>query len=130
MKFRVFLLSLFTLIVMFFSTLEDGVVRVVLIVLWSIGLFAIFETIRTYKRLQFHAGVLTIHQSFDRTRSFPLTETEQWHEIDTYINSMRRRHLILFIKNSEKIVISNYDDQHEYEKIIGYLNQHLAGLKA
>jgi hypothetical protein len=114
---------------MFVSIMEDGVARVVLIVLWSIGLFAIFETIRTYKRLQFHAGVLTIHQSFDRTRSFPLTETQQWHEIDTYINSMRRRHLILFIKNGEKIVISNYDDHHEYEKIIDYLNQHLSGLK-
>ncbi len=125
MKFRVILLSLFTLLLMFFSLMGDGVTRVVFIALWSIGLFAIFETIRTYKRLQFHAGVLTIHQSFDRTRSFPLNETEQWHEIDTYINSMRRRHLILFIKNSEKIVISNYDDQHEYEKVIDYLNQHL-----
>jgi hypothetical protein len=114
---------------MLLSTLEGGVVRVVLIVLWSIGLFAIFETIRTYKRLQFHAGVLTIKQSFDRIRSLPLTETEQWHEIDTYINSMRRRHLILFVKNGEKIVISNYDDHLEYEKVIDYLNQHLSRLK-
>jgi hypothetical protein len=129
MTFRVILLSLFTLMAMFLSTLEGGVVRVVLIVLWSIGLFAIFETIRTYKHLQFHAGVLTIKQSFDRIRSFPLTETQQWHEIDTYINSMRRRHLILFIKNGEKIVISNYDDHREYEKIIDYLNQHLSQLK-
>jgi hypothetical protein len=114
---------------MFFSTMGDGVARVVFIALWSIGLFAIFETIRTYKRLQFHAGVLTIHQSFDRTRSFPLTETQQWHEIDTYINSMRRRHLILFVKNGEKIVISNYNDHDAYEKIMEYLNQHLVQLK-
>lgn len=129
MKFRVIILSFFTLLLIFFSAMEDGVARVVFIVLWSIGLFAIFETIRTYKRLQFHAGVLTIHQSFDRTRSFPLTETQQWHEIDTYINSVRRRHLILFVKNGEKIAISNYDDHHEYEKTIDYLNQHLSGLK-
>jgi hypothetical protein len=129
MKFRVIILSLFTLLLMFFSAMEDGVARVVFIVLWSIGLFAIFETIRTYQRLQFHAGVLTIHQSFDRTRSFPLTETQQWHEIDTYINSVRRRHLILFVKNGEKIVISNYDDHREYEKTMEYLNQHLARLK-
>lgn len=129
MKFRVLLLSMFTLLLMFLSTVGDGVGRVVLIAFWSIGLFAIFETIRTHKRLQFNAGVLTIYQSFDRIRSFPLTETEQWHEIDTYINSMRRRHLILFVKNGEKIVISNYDDHAEYKKIIDYLNQHLLRLK-
>ena len=72
MTFRVILLSLFTLLLMFFSAMGDGVARVVFIVLWSIGLFAIFEVIRTYKRLQFHAGVLTIHQSLiapDRFRS-------------------------------------------------------------
>ncbi len=41
---------------------------------------------------------------------------------------MHRRHPILFIKNSEKIVISN-DDHDACEKIMDYLNQHLYQLK-
>ncbi len=126
---RILLISLFTGLMFLLSLMEEGIGLLITTVLFTIGLAAIFETIRTFKKLELKTGILTIRQTFSRTKSFPLAQITHWHAHEYYINSVKRRHLIVYIKSGEKFVISNYDDVKEYEKLTHYLRIQLPQLQ-
>ncbi len=126
---RILLLGLFTGLMFLLSIKEEGIGLIITTVLFTVGLVAIFETIRTFKKLELKSGMLTIRQTFSRTKTFHLHQVTHWHPHEYYINSVLRRHLILYIKSGEKFVISNYDDVNEYEKLTHYLTTQLPHLK-
>lgn len=126
---RILLLGFFTGLMFLLAVMQEGIIQVIPVVLFTVGLAAIFETIRTFKKLELKSGMLTIRQTFSRTKTFHLNQITHWHPHEYYINSVLRRHLILYIKSGEKFVISNYDDVNEYDKLMHYLKTQLPHLK-
>ena len=126
MTLKVLPLTFFTLIAALFSIFSNEFALTLISILFtSIGLISILVVVANFKKIELQSNILTIKQSFDRTRSFKLDEVASWSELSYSIRGQLKRSLILFLSNDEKITISIYDDINEFDKLSHYLKTRL-----
>ena len=130
MAIRLFFLVLFTATTIFLATLRTGLSQILLIFLSVFGLISIFETIRTFKKLELNGDVLTLRQSFSRVQSFRLKQITSWSEHNFYIRGQLKKSLVLFLHDDQRIEIAICDDIKEFEKLEQYLKASLPKAKS
>jgi len=100
---------------------HGGVSQVIAVVVFIVGVFSIFETLRTYAAIQLRDGVLIVDRAFDGKQRYALADVEAWKENNYYLRGHLHRVLILFF-NGKKVIISLYNDRREFEDLSNCLH--------
>jgi len=99
----------------------SAMAQVLAILIFFIGVFSIFETLRIYATIQLQEDVLMVERAFDGRRRYQLSDVEAWKENRYYLRGHLRRVLILFF-NGQRVILSLYNDETEFDNLSRYLH--------
>lgn len=88
-----------------------------------IGLYGIVRVIADHHRFKLVGHILVIESPLKRARTIDLNTMLQWLELGFNIRGQRRKTVVLFLGNDEKVVVDNSEYAKEFEELLRYLAQ-------
>lgn len=132
MIFRVVLLFLLTFFISLMSLAalpSKGILSLIPIGFFILGLVLISRTISSHTRFKLAANQVVIEKALQSAYSIDLNHLVGWRELNYPIRGQRRRTLILLLPHDKELVLSNRDLKEEFDELHQFLQKNYSSIE-
>lgn len=132
MIFRVVLLFLLTFFISLMSLAalpSKGILSLIPIGCFILGLVLISRTISSHTRFKLVANQVVIEKALQSAYSIDLNNLVGWRELNYPIRGQRRRTLVLLLPNDKKLVLSNKDLKEDFDELHQFLQKNYSSIE-